>query len=107
MSEQSSPPAQARPGLRALRMVPGDMVKVLLMVAAVVVVIAYALPRLSGGGRAILPRIVDNLKQIELAKAMWVEDHSPTGSVHLAEQGPGSLSPPTFWFDWPGRVSQR
>ena len=46
---------------------------------------ALLLPALVGGGPSKTMRIVNNLKQIELMKAMWAADHGVTGSVRITE----------------------
>jgi hypothetical protein len=47
----------------------------------VLLLYAIVLPHLAGGGPAYGARIFSNLKQIELAKQLWAEDHSATGAV--------------------------
>jgi len=46
----------------------------------------FVLPNLGGSHRAMAPRIFSNLKQIEIAKQMWAEDHSVTGAVQITKQ---------------------
>jgi hypothetical protein len=46
----------------------------------------FVLPHLAGSHRAMAPRIYSNLKQIEIAKQMWAQDHSVTGAVQITER---------------------
>jgi len=75
MSETSKPPAQVR------------FIFVLLIVIGCAIVIAgQMLPSLTGGGPSIGTKIVHNLKQIDLAKQMWAQDHNVTNSTHVSAE---------------------
>ncbi|MGA2544010.1 MAG: hypothetical protein ABSG78_20870 [Verrucomicrobiota bacterium] len=60
------------------------------VIALVCFLAMMILPKLADGGRAKIPMIVSNLKQIDLAKQVWASDHKITGAVQITEQ---DLSP--------------
>src|SRR5512143_1775630 len=61
---------------------------ILALVSAVgLVFILFIVPDpLPAGGRAKLPRVTANLKQIDLAKQMWASDHAATNGAIVTEQ---------------------
>jgi hypothetical protein len=47
---------------------------------------SIVLPTLVGGGPAKVPMIVNNLKQIDLAKEIWASDHKITNAVQVTNK---------------------
>ena len=64
---------------------PGLMVG-LVVVLCVLFVWHFVLPMLGGSRKSIVISVVNNLKQIELAKEMWASDRSPTGALQVSAQ---------------------
>lgn len=58
----------------------------LVVIGCAAIIIAYALPSLTRGGKAKLPQVIGNLKQIDLAKQMWASDHAATNGAVVTEQ---------------------
>ena len=58
----------------------------LAVIGCAVIIAAYALPSLTRSGKAKLPQIVGNLRQIDLAKQMWASDHAATNGAAVSEQ---------------------
>jgi hypothetical protein len=80
---------------------------VLVVIACAVGIISVALlPALSGSRRSPVMRIVSNLKQIDIAKQQWAEDHRATNSTPVypealasyfgGQRKPGELVPPAL-----------
>jgi hypothetical protein len=57
----------------------------LLIVFGLVFIIPYLLPTLGGSGKAKLPQIIGNLRQIYLAKELWASDHAATNGAAVSE----------------------
>lgn len=63
---------------------------VLAVVGCVVVFAAYLLPVRSSGGPSRLTKILNNLRQIDVAKQMWAQDHHATNSTSVS---PADIAP--------------
>ena len=57
-----------------------------LVVLRVLFVWHFVLPMLAGSRKSTVISVVNNLKQIELAKEMWASDRSPTGALQVSAQ---------------------
>jgi hypothetical protein len=74
----NQPPTKAKPI--------SPMILALLGVALISVLASLLLPALSGSHKSYFAGIQSNLRQIELAKQMWADDHSITGAVQVSAQ---------------------
>ena len=58
----------------------------LVVVLCVLFVWHFVLPMLAGSRKSTVISVVNNLKQIELAKEMWASDRSATGALQVSAQ---------------------
>lgn len=69
----------------------------LLIILGAILLLCLLLPALSGSHRSRVVVVINNLRNIEIAKEMWAHDHSATGGVKVSAQDLAPYLKPLFF----------